>query len=70
MAEESLRRAERFHQGFQQNPEEQGRKPEQESENVEPAGPDDQVNDPDQPEEVISEWVSLAVGNALSLPAK
>ena len=26
--------------------------------------------DPDQPEEVINEWVSLAVGNALSLPAK
>lgn len=26
--------------------------------------------DPDQPEEVISEWISLAVGNALSLPAK
>ena len=26
--------------------------------------------DPDQPEEVIGEWVSLAVGNALSLPAK
>jgi TfoX/Sxy family transcriptional regulator of competence genes len=26
--------------------------------------------DPDQSEEVISKWVSLAVGNALSLPAK
>jgi hypothetical protein len=25
---------------------------------------------PDQPEEVIGDWVSLAVGNALSLPAK
>lgn len=26
--------------------------------------------DPEQPDEVISAWVSLAVGNALSLPAK
>ena len=26
--------------------------------------------DPDQPEDVIGAWVSLAVGNALSLPAK
>jgi hypothetical protein len=26
--------------------------------------------DPEQPDEVIGEWVSLAVGNALSLPAK
>lgn len=26
--------------------------------------------DPEQPDEVIGDWVSLAVGNALSLPAK
>lgn len=26
--------------------------------------------DPEQPDEAISDWISLAVGNALSLPAK
>ncbi len=54
----SLRRLERFPEGLQQDPEEKRRQPEQKPQHVEPAGPDDQVDDPISPRNFTAYWTT------------